>query len=89
MTPQFNPTTWIDQQREAGAARSNVFGDILSAAEAYRRRDRNAEDARMDRRIARREQIRREAAHHDRQIDPRGVEAPTFDDMVKRWKAGA
>lgn len=32
----LDPAGWIDQQRQAGAARGNVFGDILAAAQARR-----------------------------------------------------
>lgn len=82
---QFDPTTWIDQQRADGMARGNVFTDILAAAKSIRNGQTKKSDYRVERRIAEVHQIRRDAAQHDRQIDEGAPKVPSFSSMVARW----
>lgn len=83
---QFDPTTWIDEQRAAGGSAKNVFDEILKASASIRTGQTRHADYRVERRIAQVHQIRQAAAFHDRAIDPRGTQAQTFDEMMKRWK---
>jgi hypothetical protein len=87
MTQQFHPTTWIDQQRNAGMARGNVFADILAAAKSIRQGYTQHADYRAERRVAQVHEIKRQAAAHDRACDPRNpAHAPSFPELVERWK---
>ncbi|MCA0214662.1 MAG: hypothetical protein LCH79_15980 [Proteobacteria bacterium] len=86
----FDHTTWIDRQREAGDKRSNVFADILRACEAYRDGGGRVSQALADRRVARVESMRSASAEHDAQSEQRhgrpSRAAPTFDELVEKWK---
>lgn len=94
MTQQFNPTTWIDEQRRAGAARGNVFDEILKAAASIRSGQTKKADYRVEARVARVHAIRAAAADHDRDIGANGMvvrtlcgdAVPSFGQMVQRWK---
>lgn len=88
-TQAFHPTTWIDRQRAAGAARTNVFADILAAAKSVRDGQTRKADYRAEQRIASVHEMKRSAAGHDRMCDPRNpahAELPSFGQMMERWK---
>lgn len=86
MKKPFHPTTWIDEQRSAGGAGSNVFDEILAASASIRRGLAKHADFQVERRAARVQQIRREAAAFDAQVAPRDPATQSFSQMVERWK---
>lgn len=88
----FDPTSWIDESRAAGLARSNVFADILKACADHRSaRLRGVDDGLYGRRVERVTRIKREAAEHDRTVwkeDDAPVpvvrETPKFSDYLAK-----
>lgn len=83
---QFHPTTWIDQQRAAGAERGNVFAEIRKAADSIRAGIAKKAEYRAEARIAGVHAIKRAAADHDRAIDPRNTQVESFPQFMERWK---
>ena len=81
---RFDPTDWIDAQREAGNARGNVFSDILAACEQKRASNLRDYDGRLDQRLERVRDIKSEAARFDALVDPeiRPLRIPTFSELV-------
>lgn len=86
---KLNPSGWIDEQRAAGDARGNIFLDILSASREHRMGRQGLSQAWIDRRNARVEDVRREAAEADSKVEllENRTAVPSFSDMVDRWKA--
>jgi len=87
---RFDPTTWIDRQRAAGAARGNIFADILSAAQTKRRELRHGAGGGLECRLDSILAAKTDAASHE---TPGGQKSgvsgiPSFQQLVDAVKLG-
>ncbi|MBC7621236.1 MAG: hypothetical protein H7293_20005 [Candidatus Saccharibacteria bacterium] len=84
----FDPTTWIDEQRDAGNARGNVFADILAACEVHRTaRLQGSVDGLYGRRVERVKEMKASARDHDAAIDPVVRQVLTFSELQAQHEA--